>query len=73
MQREIEKMEKLLKSLDVNSVNGLYRMYQYNDGNPLPKLVITKITKDVELQVRNMYGELKKLNNEFTLKLIINQ
>lgn len=29
-------MKKLISKIDLNSVNGVYRFYQYRDENPLP-------------------------------------
>lgn len=59
-------MNKLLETINVKSVNGLYRIYLFNDGNALPKLVIYHIVNGHEVPVRNMYKELKRLNEEFS-------
>ncbi|KGR89846.1 MULTISPECIES: hypothetical protein [Bacillales] len=59
-------MSKLLKTIEVKSVNGLYRIHQYKDGNALPKLVIYQVVNGHEVPVKNMYGELKRLNEEFS-------
>lgn len=59
-------MNKLLETIEVKSVNGLYRIYQYDDGNALPKLVIYQVTDEHEVPVKNMYKELKRLNEEFS-------
>jgi hypothetical protein len=59
----------ILEKVEVNSINGIYRIYQYNDGNPLPKLKICKVTNDVDVPVKNTYGELKRLNDEFSFKI----
>lgn len=62
-------MNKLLETIEVDSVNGLYRIHQYNDGNALPKLVIYHVVNGHEVPVRNMYKELKRLNEEFSFGL----
>jgi hypothetical protein len=62
-------MIKLLEKIDINSINGLYRIYQYADGNALPKLEIFQITGEIETPVRNMYAEFKRLNEEFSFKI----
>ncbi|WP_400244991.1 hypothetical protein AB3U99_01285 [Niallia sp. JL1B1071] len=62
-------MNKLLETIEVNSVNGLYRIYLFNDGNALPKLVMYQVTDGHEAPIKNMYRELKKLNKEFSFKI----
>lgn len=62
-------MKKFLERIEINSKNGLYYFYQYNDGNPLPKLEIYQVVDGIEIPVKNMYGELKKLNDEFSYKI----
>lgn len=62
-------MNKLLEKIEVNSINGLYRIYQYDDGNALPKLVICQVTVANETPVKNMYKELKRLNEEFSFQI----
>ncbi|MEI4770484.1 hypothetical protein WAX74_12640 [Psychrobacillus sp. FJAT-51614] len=62
-------MNKLLEKIEVNSMNGMYRIYQYADRNALPKLEIYHVTGGIEAPVKNMYGELKKLNDEFLFKI----
>lgn len=57
-------MNKLLETIEVKSLNGLYRIYLFNDGNALPKLVIYKVADGHEVPIKNMYKELKKLNEE---------
>ncbi|MTT31485.1 hypothetical protein GMB86_05555 [Terrilactibacillus sp. BCM23-1] len=59
-------MNKLLETIEVKSVNGLYRIYLFNDGNALPKLVIYQVADGNETLVKNMYRELKRLNEEFS-------
>ncbi|MBB6446731.1 hypothetical protein [Bacillus benzoevorans] len=59
-------MDKLLETIEVNSANGLYRIYLFSDNNPLPRLEIHKIDNGIETHVKNMYGELKRLNEEFS-------
>lgn len=59
-------MNKLLETIEVKSVNGLYRIYLFNDGNALPKLVIYQVADGHEVPIKNMYKELKKLNKEFS-------
>lgn len=59
-------MNKLLNVIEVKSINGLYRIHQYNDGNALPKLVIYQVLDGHEVPVKNMYKELKRLNEEFS-------
>ncbi|MFK5707522.1 hypothetical protein [Lysinibacillus boronitolerans] len=59
-------MNNLLETIEVKSVNGLYRIHQYNDGNALPKLVIYQVLNGQEVPVKNMYKELKRLNEEFS-------
>ncbi|MEI0739012.1 hypothetical protein VQ056_24265 [Paenibacillus sp. JTLBN-2024] len=59
-------MNKLLETIEVKSINGLYRILLYNDGNALPKLVISQILDGHEIPVKNMYKEHKRLNEEFS-------
>lgn len=59
-------MNKLLETIEVKSVNGLYRIYLFSDNNPLPRLEIHKIDNGNETPVKNMYGELKRFNEEFS-------
>jgi hypothetical protein len=62
-------MNQLLEMIEVNSNNGLYRIYQHADGNPLLKLSIFQVINGIEVPVKNMYGELKRLNNELSLNI----
>jgi hypothetical protein len=62
-------MNQLLEIVEVKSINGLYRIYQYADRNPLPKLEIYQVIDGIEQHVKNMYGELKRLNDEFSLRI----
>jgi hypothetical protein len=59
-------MNKLLETIQVKSVNGLYRIHLFDDGNALPKLVIYQEADGHETPVKNMYKELKRLNEEFS-------
>ena len=59
-------LDKLLEKIEVHSMNGLYRIHLYNDGNALPKLVIFQVADGNETPVKNMYRELKRLNEEFS-------
>jgi hypothetical protein len=59
-------LNKLLDAIEVKSINGLYRIHLYNDGNALPKLVIYQVNGEHEAPVKNMYNELKRLNEEFS-------
>lgn len=59
-------MNKLLETIEINSINGLYRIYLFSDNNPLPRLEICKIDNEIETPVKNMYGELKRLNEAFS-------
>lgn len=62
-------MKKLLSTVDVISVNGVYRFYQYRDRNPLPQIELYKLSGEKEIAVQNVYGEVKILNDEFKLKI----
>ncbi|MBO1513519.1 hypothetical protein [Metabacillus bambusae] len=59
-------MNKLLDTIEVKSINGFYRIHLYDDGNALPKLAIYQVADGNETPVRNMYKELKRLNEEFS-------
>lgn len=59
-------MNKLLEVIEVKSINGIYQIFQYDDGNTLPKLVIYQVADGNEILVKNMYRELKRLNEEFS-------
>lgn len=59
-------MNKLLESIQVKSVNGLYRIDLFNDGNALPKLVIYRVTDGNEILINNIYKEFKRMNEEFS-------
>ncbi|PLR70318.1 hypothetical protein [Bacillus sp. UMB0728] len=59
-------MNKLLEVIEVKSINGIYQIFQYDDGNALPKLVIYQVADGNEILVKNMYRELKRLNEEFS-------
>lgn len=59
-------MNKLLEVIEVKSINGIYKIFQYDDGNALPKLVIYQLADGREVPVKNMYKELKRLNEEFS-------
>ncbi|WP_078543529.1 hypothetical protein [Litchfieldia alkalitelluris] len=59
----------LLNKVEVNSSKGKYLLYQFRDGNAMPKLVINQVTDGVEVPVPNMYRELKRLNQEFSLHI----
>ncbi|MGG0062608.1 hypothetical protein ABEX95_20440 [Bacillus subtilis] len=54
-------MNKLLKTIEVKSINGFYQLYLFNDGNALPKLVMYQVADEHEVPIKNMYKELKKL------------
>lgn len=58
-------MKTLISTVDVVSKNGMYRFYQYKDGNPLLQVEIYKIEKDREIKINNVLRETKKLNDEF--------
>lgn len=62
-------LKSFLEKVEINSANGLYHIYQYDDGNALPKLEIYKVTNGTETPVNNMYGELIRLNNEFLFNI----
>lgn len=62
-------MDKLLETIEVNSNNGLYRIYLFSDNNPLLRLEIYKIDNGIETPVKNMYRELKRLNEEFSFRI----
>lgn len=62
-------MNNLLEIIEIKSSNGLYRIYLFSDNNPLPRLKIYKIINEIETPVSSMYGELKKLNTEFSFKI----
>lgn len=62
-------MKKLMNTVDVTSVNGVYRFYQFRDGNPLPQIELFKLSGEKEIAVQNVYGELKKLNDEYKFKI----
>ncbi|MBX0314665.1 hypothetical protein [Planococcus glaciei] len=62
-------MKTLINNIDVTSVNGQYRFYQYNDGNPLPQIELFKIENNKEVMMKNVLGEVKKLNEEFLFKI----
>jgi hypothetical protein len=59
-------MNKLLEVIEVKSINGIYQIFQYDDGNALPKLVIYQVADGNGILVKNMYRELKRLNEEFS-------
>ncbi|MGQ4666662.1 hypothetical protein ACUIJN_12665 [Metabacillus halosaccharovorans] len=59
-------MNSLLEVIEVKSINGIYKIFQYDDGNALPKLVIYHVVNGHEVPVKNMYKELKRLNEEFS-------
>ncbi|MEB2279007.1 hypothetical protein LAV73_03195 [Lysinibacillus xylanilyticus] len=62
-------MNNLLETIEIKSINGLFRIYLFSDNNPLPMLKIYKIINEIETPVTSMYGELKKLNTEFSFKI----
>lgn len=62
-------MKKLLSTVDVTSVNGVYRFYQYRDKNPLPQIELYKLSGEKEIAVQNVYGEVKILNDEFKFQI----
>ena len=62
-------MSKLLEVIEVKSINGIYKIFQYDDGNALPKLVIYQVADGNETPVKNMYKELKSLNEEFSFEI----
>nr|WP_259548289.1 hypothetical protein [Heyndrickxia oleronia] len=66
-------MNKLLETIEVKSANRLYRIYLFNDGNALPKLVIYQVADGHEVPVKNMYKELKRLNGSFPTGFNINR
>lgn len=62
-------MKKLISTVDVTSVNGVYRFYQFRDGNPLPQIELYKLSGEKEIAVQNVYGEVKKLNDEYKFQI----
>jgi hypothetical protein len=62
-------MDKLLTKLEVKSVNGTYYFYQFLDSNPLPRIELYLVSNDKETKISNVYGELRKLNEEFSLRI----
>ena len=54
--------------MEVHSINGIYRIYQYDDENGPAKIEIYYLLNTQEIPVKNMYSELKKLNDEFSYK-----
>ena len=62
-------MKKLLSTIEVSSVNGIYRFYQYRDENPLPQIELYKVSGEKEIAIQNVYGEVKKLNDEFKFQI----
>jgi hypothetical protein len=62
-------MDKLLTKLEVKSVNGTYYLYQFLDSNPLPRIELYLVSNDKETKISNVYGELRKLNEEFSLRI----
>lgn len=58
-------MKKLISTVDVVSKNGVYRFYQYKDGNPLLQVEVFKVEKEKEIKISNVLGETKRLNEEF--------
>lgn len=62
-------MKKLLSTIDITSVNGVYRFYQYRDANPLPQIELYKVSGEKEIAIQNVYGEVKKLNDEFKFQI----
>ena len=62
-------MKKLLSTIDITSVNGVYRFYQYHDGNPLPQIELYKLAGEKEIAIQNVYGEVKKLIDEFKFQI----
>lgn len=62
-------MKKLLSIVEISSVNGVYRFYQYRDNNPLPQIELYKVSDEKEIAIQNVYGEVKKLNDEFKFQI----
>lgn len=62
-------MKKLLSIVEISSVNGVYRFYQYRDNNPLPQIELYKVADEKEVAIQNVYGEVKKLNDEFKFQI----
>ncbi|WP_038702843.1 hypothetical protein [Planococcus sp. PAMC 21323] len=62
-------MKKLMSTVDVTSVNGAYRFYQYRDSNALPQIELYKIEGEKEITISNVLGEVKKLNDEFKFQI----
>lgn len=62
-------MEKLLNTIDFDSLNGHYRFYIYEDRNPLSKYKLVKISEGNELTVKNIYEELRLLNEELHMEI----
>jgi len=62
-------MNKLMEVLEVKSINGIYQIFRYDDGNALPKIVIYHVDNGHETPVKNMYKELKRLNEEFSFEI----
>ena len=50
-------MKKLISNVDVTSINGVYRFYQYRDGNALPQIELYKLSGEKEMAIQNVYGE----------------
>jgi hypothetical protein len=62
-------MDKFLTKFEIKSVNGTYYLYQFSDSNPLPRIELYLVSNDKESKISNVYGELRKLNEEFSLKI----
>lgn len=62
-------MKKLLSTIEITSVNGVYRFYQYRDKNPLPQIELYKVSGEKEIAIKNVYGEVKKLNDELKFQI----
>lgn len=62
-------MKTLISSVEVASTNGEYRFYQYRDGNALPQIELYKLENEKEIKIRNVLGEVKKLNDELNFKI----
>ena len=62
-------MEKFIHTFEFDSKNGKYRFYIYKDKNPLPKYKLFKMIEGNELLVKNLYNELRFLNQELRLNI----
>ena len=61
-----------MAKIEVHSNNGIYRVYQYDDGNGPAKIEIYEVLNTQVKPVKNMDSVLKKLNDEFSYKIDFN-